>query len=399
MNKYKELNVFLIKRFVFIIIAVGIAEYGIIMVINRTLVPFIMHVFFNDADARIIGIVGLVSVLFGLIFNIIGSLISYLIPSELKIPYNGLLAAKGSPLDKYFSQGEGTISNMDISDRTMLIILLLVIFLVIILPYMLGAFYYARIVIDQVKKIEDEDQAKQKEYEKKRNLMLSDIAHDLRTPITTVSGYAKALSDGMVAEERKEEYLAAIQNKSKRMNDLITLLFDYVRLDSEGFKLTKEKTDICELVREAAAFQYQDIEDAGMELDVDIPEEIINITADKLQLSRVITNLITNAIKHNSAGTRIGLALVRDGEKLRVIVADTGKPIDKEHAEHIFEPFVMGDESRSTKGGSGLGLSIVKKVVEMHGFSIRLVQQPYIKKYPVVEGYTKMFMLSMDSET
>jgi signal transduction histidine kinase len=226
--------------------------------------------------------------------------------------------------------------------------------------------------------------------------MLSDIAHDLRTPITTISGYAMALSDGMVEEDKKQEYLDAIQVKSKRMSDLINLLFDYVRLDSENFNLNKEKLDICEIVREAGAFQFQDIEDAGMTLDVDIPEESIYREVDKLQFSRVITNLITNAIKHNSYGTNIGLYIISDDESpVKIMVADSGKVIPEEAANEIFDPFVMGDESRNSKGGSGLGLSISKKIVEMHGFKIKLIQTPKIERYKFLDGYNKVFIITI----
>ena len=397
MNTYKELQIFLIKKFAIVVLAVSVAEYGIISLINHTLVPFVMHTFFGDADMDIIGLIGLAYLMLMLLGNVILTILQNILPSSAAYPVTYLLNSLDKTLDTIMVQDNGTVEDMNIKEKIFLLMILLTILVVVVVPYLIGAVYYAKIVINQVRQIEEADRAKQKEYEKKRNLMLSDIAHDLRTPITTVSGYAKALSDGMVSEERQDEYLNAIQNKSRRMNDLINLLFDYVRLDSEGFRLSIEKVDICELVREAAAFQFQDIEDAGMELEVDIPEDIIKINADKLQLSRVITNLITNAIKHNSAGTKIGLFLTNEEEKIRVMVADTGEMIGKEHSQHIFEPFVMGDESRSTKGGSGLGLSIVKKVVEMHGFNIRLVQQPMIRKYPVVENYSKMFMIVIDN--
>ena len=230
--------------------------------------------------------------------------------------------------------------------------------------------------------------------------MLSDIAHDLRTPMTTVAGYAQALSDNMVEEDKKQEYLEAIQKKSERMNELITLLFDYVRLGSEGFRINKEKIDICELVREVAASEYSDVEEAGMEMEAFIPEKVCWVNADRLQISRVITNLITNARRHNPEGTGIGI-FVRIDDDIRIMVADNGDEIPPDKAETLFEPFVMGDESRNSKGGTGLGLSIVKKIVEMHDFTIRLVQDPEIRKYHVTGGqapchtlsYKKMFMI------
>ena len=132
-----------------------------------------------------------------------------------------------------------------------------------------------------------------------------------------------------------------------------------------------------------------------MTFDADIVEERVPVQLDRLQMSRVITNLLTNAIKHNKAGTRVGLFLYQEDDYIRVLVADSGDKIDKENAEHIFEPFVMGDESRSSKGGTGLGLSIAKKVVEMHGFTIRLVQGSRLAKYKFVGDYEKAFIISI----
>ena len=228
---------------------------------------------------------------------------------------------------------------------------------------------------EEVEKNERQEEELRRQYERARNLMLSDIAHDLRTPITTIGGYAKALNDGLVtSDEKRTEYLEAIQNKSQRMSDLITLLFDYVRLDSENFSLRLEKTDVSELLRENAALLYADVEEKDMEFEIDIPEESIFLDVDKLQVSRVITNLINNALKHNGAGTTICLEMQQSEKGYQIIVRDNGKLIDPLIAEHVFEPFVMADVSRESKGGSGLGLSIAKKIVEMHGWTIELVQ-------------------------
>ena len=176
------------------------------------------------------------------------------------------------------------------------------------------------------------------------------------------------------------------------------MLFNYSRLDSDGFELVRSKHDICEIVRECAASAYSDIEDAGDELDVDIPEEKITLNTDKVQLTRVITNLLTNAVKHNDTKTHI-LACIRDeSDLIRIFIADSGKAINKELADNLFEPFVMGDESRSSKGGSGLGLSIARKVVEMHGWTIKLAQKPEIARYNLPPEYEKTFVISIPVE-
>ena len=260
--------------------------------------------------------------------------------------------------------------------------LVLTLFLFVI-PIMITAVWFSRIVAEEVEKNERQEQEIRERYERARNLMLSDIAHDLRTPITTIGGYAKALNDGLVtSEEKRTEYLDAIQNKSERMSDLITLLFDYVRLDSENYTLRLEKIDITELLRENAALLYADVEEKGMEFEIDIPEEPMEISVDRLQISRVITNLINNALKHNQAGTTIRLQMrcitdagkKKQSERYQIIVSDNGIMIPPLAAEHIFEPFFMADASRESKGGSGLGLSIAKKIVEMHGWTIELLQ-------------------------
>ena len=121
----------------------------------------------------------------------------------------------------------------------------------------------------------------------------------------------------MVQEpEKQQEYLNAIQNKSVRIGNLINLLFEYVKLDSEGFALNGKTLDLCELLRENAAMLYAEMEENGMTLTADIPEETIPVWADELQLSRVVTNLLTNAMQHNPKGTRIGLFAYRELERI-----------------------------------------------------------------------------------
>ena len=244
-----------------------------------------------------------------------------------------------------------------------------------VIPIVVTAVWFSRIVAEEVEKKERQEEELRAQYERARNLMLSDIAHDLRTPITTIAGYAKALNDGLVtSDEKRTEYLDAIENKANRMSDLITLLFDYVRLDSERFSLRKEEIDVSELLRENAALLYADVEAKKMEFEIEIPEEPAVLNIDKLQFSRVITNLINNALKHNDVNTTITLEMKLEKQSIQIIVKDNGKMIEPLIAEHIFEPFVMADASRDSQGGSGLGLSIAKKIVEMHGGTIELLQ-------------------------
>lgn len=245
-----------------------------------------------------------------------------------------------------------------------------------IIPILGAAVWFSRIVTDEADRMEEHKKEMRLLYEKKRNLMLSDIAHDLKTPITTIAGYAKALNDGIVQDkEKQKEYLATIESKAERMNELITLLFEYVKLDSDYFSLTLQQEDIAELLRKNAAFLYSDMEEKEMSLEMNVPEEPCMLPVDTLQFSRAITNLITNAIKHNPSGTCIRLELVQKKNQIEIRISDNGTLIPQFLAEHIFEPFAMGDASRKSQTGSGLGLSIAEKIIQMHGWELMLKQE------------------------
>ena len=268
-----------------------------------------------------------------------------------------------------------------------LLLLLFMMLLVSLLPYMVGAFLYYKIVTNKVNELLERDKEQRRQLDRKRNLLLSDIAHDIKTPITTICGYSRALADGVVTEEKQQEYLDAIYAKSMRMSDLITLLFEYVKLDSEGYALQKEEGDFAELVRESTALLYADFEEKDMQVDIRVPENPVPYEMDKLQMGRAVTNLLTNAIRYGRQGGKVLIQL----EEGVLTVADDGMEIEPEFAEHIFEPFSRADKARSTKGGSGLGLSISAKVVQMHGGSLEL-HTDYGK------GYTKAFMIRLQEE-
>lgn len=257
-------------------------------------------------------------------------------------------------------------------------------FIITLLPYLLSAYWYYKAVTGKVNELLQEEKEQKEAYDRQRNLLLSDIAHDIKTPLTTVCGYARALVDNVVEkEEKKKEYLHAIYAKSMRMDELITLLFEYVKLDSDGFTLHREDADLGEVLRENAALLYADFEENGIELEIGIPEHPFPCKIDKTQFGRALTNIMTNSVKYNEKGTTVSLTL-RENYEIRI--ADDGAPIDKELAEHIFEPFSRGDRARSTRGGSGLGLSISSRIIQMHGGELRLENE-------CRDGKTKAFVI------
>jgi len=271
--------------------------------------------------------------------------------------------------------------------RSKIILLLLLAAVLFLIPLAAGILIYTRLVEIKVDELQKARDAEREAYDRQRNLLLSDFAHDLRTPITTISGYAQALNDGVVRDPAMQrDYLEAIHRKSERMAELITLLFDYVKLGSAGFTLNKKPCDFNALVAEVTASLYTDIEDAGDELIVNIPETPFMAEADRAQTGRILHNLLINAIRHNEPGTMIAVTVRRLAGVELVAVADSGVKIEKK-AEDLFDPFVKGDDSRSGGKGSGLGLSISKKIADMHGWELTL-EQPF-------ESYTKAFVLKV----
>ena len=394
MRKRKDstLQAFLIRNFILILAFVAVSQSIITLFMNRYYFPVMQMFFFKDVD---IGaglsngeIAGFLLIL--ILQIVIGALRGIVSPGLQQICDKGLerlnqLMIQTLPKE---TLAYDTV-NMPGLQALFLFLFLLVAVVIMIFPYVIAAITYAKLVVEEVRAIEARRDAQKQEFDRKRNLMLSDIAHDLRTPITTIYGYSKAIMDGMVTDGKQQEYLMAIYNKSARMSDLTNLLFEYVKLDSEGFSLEKEELDLSELLRENAALLFSDIEEAGMELSVDIPEKEERIVADRMQLSRCVTNLLVNAMRHNPPGTKIELALRKQAGIWLVIVADTGEEITEKIKDHLFDPFSKGDKSRKSGKGSGLGLSIVDKVVQMHGWQLKL-EQPYGK-------YQKAFVITISN--
>ena len=390
MNSENELRRYVIRRFVTTLILVGVAEYFLLAFINNLMLPQVITSFLPELSGfKLMSLGNLILALIVVLIYSLTLMLTRMIPAGAAFIMNFIVEL----INTYTVDQGDALKALSGQQLAILVCTLMAVLILVVLPVAAGALLFSRQVTREFAKLEVIHDQERKDNERKRYLMISDIAHDLKTPMTTVSGYARALSDGMVKEEQKQEYLEAITSKTERMNDIVQMLFDYVRLDSEGFELVKSEVDVCELVRECASSLYQDIEEKGDELEIDIPEEPIMIKADNVQFRRVINNLISNAIKHNEPGTVIGISVVSEEDDLRIYVADSGKAIGEELKDGIFDPFVMGDESRSTRGGSGLGLSIVRKITELHGYKIKLVQKPEMARYRLDQRYNKVFVI------
>lgn len=205
-----------------------------------------------------------------------------------------------------------------------------------------------------------------------KNKMLADISHDLKTPITVISGYARALYDGLIKEEEVPDYLRIISQKSTGVADLINQFYEYSKLEHPDYNFEMEKLNVAEFLRELLVELIDELEVNGYEVEVNFPDDETGyIMGNQMQLKRVFTNLIANTVAHTPKGTLLSFDMGCMGEKVLVRYQDNGGGISAEVADRIFEPFVVDDPARN-KSGSGLGLSIAKKIVEHHGGTIVL---------------------------
>jgi signal transduction histidine kinase len=222
-------------------------------------------------------------------------------------------------------------------------------------------------------RIEYEVSMRKKSEEDRRRLIL-DISHDLKNPMSSIQGYAELLlKKADLTGQERDEHLEVILNNSKRANRLLTELFELSQMDSPEFSLRPVKTDICEYIRQICGELVPQLEREGFKYEFDIPEESIFVMLDTDRFSRIIQNLANNAMRYNPRGTQVSVSLTVQNNLVVIDFCDDGIGIPAHLAENIFKPFVRVDGSRNSKtGGSGLGLSIAKKIAEAHGGDLTL---------------------------
>lgn len=212
----------------------------------------------------------------------------------------------------------------------------------------------------------------EKAYHEQRKKLVSNISHDIRTPLTSIIGYSESLENNVYEDEEEEKrYITIIRKKALYMEKLLRELLDFSRLESGHFVINKQKVDVSEMLRELLIEYLPVLQESMMEIDAEIPEYTIFANIDRDEIARVIRNLLDNAIKYGKDGVIISFTLADDYDNLRIELKDNGCGIDSKNLEFIFERFFREDKSRSTKeGGMGLGLAIADEIIKMHGGQI-----------------------------
>lgn len=209
------------------------------------------------------------------------------------------------------------------------------------------------------------------ENEKHDRELISNICHDLKTPITAIKGYVEGLIDGVAnTPEKQEKYLRTIYNKANDMDNLINELTLYSRIDSNKILYNFQRINVADYFGDCVEEIGMDLESRGIELNyINLVTPDTMIIADPEQLKRVINNIISNSVKYmDKPKGKIDIRILDEQDSVRFEIEDNGKGIATRDLPNIFNRFYRTDSSRnSAQGGSGIGLSIVKKIIEDHG--------------------------------
>jgi Signal transduction histidine kinase len=219
------------------------------------------------------------------------------------------------------------------------------------------------------------DSAEEKlQYDKDNKELISNISHDLKTPITAIKGYVEGIMDGVASSPEKfNKYIKTIYNKANDMDRLIDELTFYSKIDTDKIPYTFAKINVSEYVMDCVEELALEMDSKGIIFEyLSYVDKDTMIIADTEQIKRAINNIVGNSVKYMDKDTNIIIMKIKEeGDFVHIIIEDNGKGISQVDIQYIFDRFYRTDSSRnSLKGGSGIGLSIVKKIIEDHGGKI-----------------------------
>ncbi len=229
----------------------------------------------------------------------------------------------------------------------------------------------SRRITDQIGQLREADTA--------RRELMTNISHDLRTPMASLQGYLETLQikDGDLTAAERRHYLELAAKHSRHLSHLTDELFQLARLDQPDSSLESEPFSVAELAHDVAQKFRLDIEQKGLSLQTDIPIDAPSVSGDIGLIERVLDNLLDNAIKYTPAGGTLRLALKPQGDVVETSVADTGCGIPAEEQPRIFDRFYrVRRQNQPATEGTGLGLAIAKRILELHGSPLKVSSAP-----------------------
>ncbi len=212
--------------------------------------------------------------------------------------------------------------------------------------------------------------------EKLKTELISNVSHDLKTPLTSIINYVTILKDGKITEEERAEYLLILEKKSLKLKALIEDLFVMTKINSGRIKLSRELIDILSLIHQGIGEYSTLYEEKNISFKVTTDEDAIYMELDGRLMSRALENVIINALKYSLNDTRVYVNVKLDGNFVRVGIKNVANYEMDFNEEDMFERFARGDKSRNSKvEGSGLGLAITKSIVELHGGEVKIKKE------------------------
>jgi len=224
-------------------------------------------------------------------------------------------------------------------------------------------------------------QAKHRKIGSSMKKMLANISHDLKTPLTVVLGYTEMLQlQHVISDAERNRLLSGIQLKTEEVLKLIHTFFDLAKIEAGDTDYPVTKVNVSEICRKNILSFYDMVTSMGLHIDISIPETPIYALGNEDALDRVLNNLIANAIAYGAEGRVIGLSVRTDATNVYIDIWDRGKGIDEYHIDSVFERMYTLEDSRNKSfQGSGLGLTITKRLVEIMNGTIQLKSIPYEK--------------------
>jgi signal transduction histidine kinase len=208
---------------------------------------------------------------------------------------------------------------------------------------------------------------REKEIEKNKDRLIVSVSHDLRTPLTSIIGYIKLIKENYKEKDEINKYIDIIDSKSNSLEELINDLFEYTKLTSCDIRLEKVDISLNEFMRQVVEGMMIVCNQNDLNILLEVPEEELNVNVDPMKMVRVFENIISNAIRYSNKESNIYVKISKHENGAMVRVENEGKIIKEEELHKIFDMFYRTDESRNNQtGGSGIGLSIAKSIVELH---------------------------------
>ncbi|MFH2000374.1 MAG: ATP-binding protein [Planctomycetota bacterium] len=222
-----------------------------------------------------------------------------------------------------------------------------------------------------------QDATKDREIDRMKSEFVANVSHELKAPLASIKAYTEMLIDGEASDaDTQREFCSIIEAEANRLSNMIDNLLDISRLEAGVVQMNMERVNLIKMLNSVADTMRPSAEKKNITMSTDISQYIVPVQGDKDQLNRVLVNLVSNAIKYTPEGKTIDLTARLEGDLIRIDVADTGYGIPEDALPRIFEKFYRVKENSRFAKGTGMGLAMVKRILEIHNAEIKVKSKP-----------------------